>query len=179
MKKIISVFAGLFFISPMLGCPAYADLAQINLTMTGTIVDSTCDIDTNSKNQTVHIGSFATTDFKSVGSVSVDAPFTIVLKKCSSMIKNAGILFTGTTGSDPTLLSLTDTSGGGNIASGVAVQVLDKDKKPVAINSSSPLNYALKSGDNTLNFSLRYKSTLATVTPGNATAVLYFSVEYP
>lgn len=175
MKNILLTAAGLFLFSHYV----YADLAQINLTMTGTIVDTTCDIDTNSKNQTVHIGSFATTEFKSVGSTTVDAPFSIVLKKCSSMVKNAALLFTGTTGSDPTLLSLSDTSGSGNMASGIGVQVLDQNKKAIAINSTTPLKYALKTGDNTLSFSLRYKSTQADVKPGNATAVLYFAVEYP
>ncbi|MCW4712680.1 hypothetical protein M8B99_10545 [Enterobacter hormaechei subsp. hoffmannii] len=44
-------------------------------------------------------------------------------------------------------------------------------------NTESPL-YPLLPGDNTLTFFLRYKSTLPTVTTGNATAVMYFDLLY-
>ncbi|MDI4738431.1 fimbrial protein, partial [Salmonella enterica subsp. enterica serovar Kentucky] len=38
--------------------------------------------------------------------------------------------------------------------------------------------YPLKAGRNTLSFYIRYKSTRPTVTSGNATAVMYFDMQY-
>ncbi|WP_423803774.1 fimbrial protein, partial [Obesumbacterium proteus] len=48
----------------------YADLGHINLIMTGTVLQESCDISADSKNQTVTIGSFSSAEFKSVGSVT-------------------------------------------------------------------------------------------------------------
>ncbi|WP_278807845.1 fimbrial protein, partial [Obesumbacterium proteus] len=106
-------------------------------------------------------------------------PFTIQLNKCSPNISTAGVTFNGTQfGSDPTQLALTDTSGSGDLAVGVVVQVLDNNG-PIALNSVNETRYALHAGDNNkLPFSLRYQATQIPVKPGNGSAVLYFSMDY-
>ena len=61
------------------------------------------------------------------------------------------------------------------MATGIAVQILDAlSKKSRSIRQLTPL----KAGDNTLKYQLRYKSTKAGATGGNATAVLYFDLVY-
>jgi len=159
---------------------AFADLAHFNLVMTGTILKESCDIDAGSKNQTVRIGDFSENAFKAIGDVSPQKAFTIELTKCSPDIINAAITFTGAQdgGSDPSLLALSDTGGTGNMAKGVAVQLLDAHGEPLAVNSLSPIRYTLHGGSNSLNFALRYKATAHPVTPGNASAVLYFAMDY-
>lgn len=64
------------------------------------------------------------------------------------------------------------------MASGVGVELLDEDQDDVSINNSDSVVYPLKAGRNTLSFYIRYKSTQPTVTSGNATAVMYFDLQY-
>lgn len=161
-------------------CSTLADLGHVNLIMSGEIMKESCDIDANNLTQSIEIGDFTVGTFKSVGSVSADKSFKILLSKCSPEIKSAGVTFTGTAqaGGDPSLLVLSDTTGGGNMAQGIAVQLLDSNKSPLAINSINPIRYDISPGENTLSFALRYKAVTLPVTAGNATAVLYFNMDY-
>lgn len=168
-----------FMLLAIFSAPLFADLGHVNLIMTGTVLQESCDISADTKNQTVTIGSFSSAEFKSVGSVTTAVPFTIQLNKCSPNISTAGVTFNGTQfGSDPTQLALTDTSGSGDLAVGVVVQVLDNNG-PIALNSVNGTRYTLHAGDkNKLPFSLRYQATQIPVKPGNGSAVLYFSMDY-
>ena len=68
--------------------------------------------------------------------------------------------------------------GSGGMATGIAVQILDaQSQQEIPLNQVQPLT-PLKAGDNTLKYQLRYKSTKAGATGGNATAVLYFDLVY-
>lgn len=148
-----------------------------NLQMTGTILSRTCEVE--SQSQTVDIGEFATTDFPATGSVSAAKAFDIKLTGCGSAATGTTVSFSGTSDTtDPDLLALSDTDGAGGMASGVAVEILDGQQQPLAINSASPPSVALTPGDNLLTFYLRYKSTLDTVSAGNASAVMYFDLQY-
>ena len=77
-------------------------------------------------------------------------------------------------------LALTDTGMGNEnmLASGVGVEILDENQNDVSINNSASAVYPLKAGRNTLSFYIRYKSTQPVVTSGNATAVMYFDLQY-
>jgi len=149
-----------------------------NLQMTGTILSRTCEVESNT--QTVNIGQFAATDFAAAGSVSAAKSFDIKLIGCGSAATGTLISFTGNSDSDnPALLALSDTGSAGGMASGVGVELLDSNQQTLAINSPTPPYYALSPGDgNLLTFYLRYKSTQDVVTPGNATAVMYFDLQY-
>lgn len=93
---------------------------------------------------------------------------------CAAGITGADVLFSGEADTlAPTLLKLTDTGGSGGMATGIAVQILDaQSQQEIPLNQIQPLT-PLKAGDNTLKYQLRYKSTKAGATGGNATAVLY------
>ncbi|MBU9843754.1 fimbrial protein [Rahnella ecdela] len=150
-----------------------------NLQLTGTILSRSCEVDSSSQKQTVKIGEFSIYDFSSTGSVSRSKPFNIILKDCGSAATGAVLSFTGINdAADPALLALSDTGGTGAMASGIAVQILNDTQQPLDLNSASPPTYALLPGDNTLSFYLRYKSTKDVVTAGNATAVMYFDLQY-
>ncbi|EML2681596.1 MULTISPECIES: fimbrial protein [Klebsiella] len=154
------------------------DSGQVELDMTGTIVAESCDIDTASQNQTIHIGDFSAGIFQSVGDASEWKQFDIKLNNCTSAISQSTVAFSGTAdGTDPSLLALSDTSGGGNMASGVAIELLDSSMNTIAINSTDNA-YPITQGNNDLTFRLRYKATAVPVTPGNASSVLYFDVSY-
>ena len=161
--------------------PAQADDSDYNLMITGTIVAQTCDVTSNSQNQTVHIGDFSTGEFPVAGSTSAEKQFSINLLGCTPGISGAKVMFSGAAdAADSTLLALSDTTGGGEMATGVGVEILDESQNTIPVNNSSSDSslYALKEGANTLHFFLRYKSTADTVTSGNATAVMYFDLEY-
>lgn len=158
-----------------------ADDTGNNLEFTGTIVAQTCDVEISSLSQSIDLGQFSVEDFPSAGTTTKFKPFNINLKNCSRGITGTKIWFTGTADSDdPSLLALTDTGMGSEsmLASGVGVELLDEDQDDVSINNSDSVVYPLKAGRNTLSFYIRYKSTQPTVTSGNATAVMYFDLQY-
>lgn len=148
-----------------------------NLQMTGTILSRTCEV--KSKTQTVDIGQFAASDFIATGSTSKAKAFDITLTGCGSAATGAQLSFTGTSDSvNPSLLALSDVDAAGGMASGIGVEILDSAQQTLAINSASPPTYDVVPGDNTLSFYLRYKSTQDVVSAGNATAVMYFDLQY-
>ncbi|HCF8068370.1 TPA: fimbrial protein [Klebsiella michiganensis] len=151
---------------------------QLEIDMSGKIVAGSCDIDTDSQNQTIHIGDFSAGIFQSVGDTSQWKRFDIKLNNCTSAISQSTVAFKGIAdATSPTLLALSDTSGGGNMASGVAIELLDSSMNTIAINSTDNA-YPITQGNNDLTFRLRYKATAVPVTPGNASSVLYFDVSY-
>ena len=127
------------------------------------------------------MGQFSVEDFPATGTTTKFKPFNINLKNCSRGITGTKIWFTGTADSDdPSLLALTDTGMGNEnmLASGIGVELLDEDQDDVSMNNSESVVYPLKAGRNTLSFYIRYKSTRPVVTSGNATAVMYFDLQY-
>ncbi|MFP2237296.1 fimbrial protein [Pseudescherichia vulneris] len=167
----------IFMLIGLLALAAGVHAETYNLQLTGTILSRTCEVE--STTQTVDIGQFSANTFPVTGSVSAAKSFDIKLTGCGSAATGTLISFTGNSDSDnPVLLALSDTSTAGGMATGIGVELLDSQQKTLAINSASAPFYALQPGDNTLSFSLRYKSTQDVVTPGNATAVMYFDLQY-
>lgn len=152
-------------------------LAWANLRIHGNIIDESCEVGTTSAD--VHIGDFPQSDFAAVGDVSAAKQFDISLLKCSPEVTGSKITFSGTSaGSGNTdLLALSQTSGSAEMASGVAVQILDSAGTPIALNTASMVQ-PLTQGDNTLHFQLRYKATAVPVQAGEANAVMYFDLSY-
>ncbi|MEZ2602233.1 fimbrial protein BcfE [Kluyvera intermedia] len=161
------------------GC--WADDTGYNLEFTGTIMAQACDVEVSSLSQSIDLGQFSVADFSSTGTTTKFKPFNINLKNCSRGISGTKIWFTGTADSDnPALLALSETGMGSTnmLASGVGVEILDDDQDAVDINNTDSVVYPLKAGRNTLSFYIRYKSTRPVVTSGNATAVMYFDLQY-
>lgn len=158
---------------------SYAADPSYNVKFTGKIVSSTCEISTDSTNQTVPLGDHISSDFSAIGVTTQPVNFKIKLMNCSDKVSGASLTFTGDTDTDDaTLLALSDTGMGssGILATGLGVQLLDKDKNSLPLNK--PVLSSLTTGDNTLDYYLRYKSTKSVVTAGDATAVMYFDIQY-
>lgn len=169
---------GLLALSMMMSV-AHASDNGVEIDMSGTVIASTCDVETADTLQTIFIGNFASALFTAVGDVSPTADLLIRLNNCSSGISGATVKFSGTPDNDNNkLLALSDTAGAGGMATGVGVEILDANKNSVAINADSE-SQPLKEGDNnTLTFFLRYKATKIPVTAGNASSVMYFDLSY-
>ena len=170
------------FLALLCGSPfCQASNTGNNLEFTGTIVAQTCDVEISSVSQSIDLGQFSVEDFPAIGTWTKAKPFNINLKNCSRGIIGTKIWFTGTADSDdPSLLALTDTGMGNEnmLASGVGVEINNDDGDEISINNSNSAVYSLKAGRNTLSFYIRYKSTRPVVTSGNATAVMYFDLQY-
>lgn len=170
------------FLALLCGSPfCQASNTGNNLEFTGTIVAQTCDVEISSVSQSIDLGQFSVEDFLAIGTWTKAKPFNINLKNCSRGITGTKIWFTGTADSDdPSLLALTDTGMGNEnmLASGVGVEINNDDGDEISINNSNSAVYSLKAGRNTLSFYIRYKSTRPVVTSGNATAVMYFDLQY-
>lgn len=170
------------FLALLCGSPfCQASNTGNNLEFTGTIVAQTCDVEISSVSQSIDLGQFSVEDFPAIATWTKAKPFNINLKNCSRGITGTKIWFTGTADSDdPSLLALTDTGMGNEnmLASGVGVEINNDDGDEISINNSNSAVYSLKAGRNTLSFYIRYKSTRPVVTSGNATAVMYFDLQY-
>lgn len=173
MKRFI-LLLGLF------SAASHADtqVGTWNITINGKVLASSCDLDSGSAKQTVHLGSIASSAFKSVGDTSTDVPMQIVLNNCGENIVGAKLAFSGVQDADNTqLLALSNTGSGTALASGVGVELTDGNKTAIPMNSTTA-QYPLSAGNNTLNFLMHYKATKIPVSGGSGTAVMYFDVSY-
>lgn len=141
------------------------------ITFTGTIVASTCALDTTAQNKQVELGDYSTNAFAAAGATVAAKDFTIDLTGCDENSGAATIAFSGNTANDTTL----STTGG---AKGVGIQIL-QDGAPLKLDGttvSKPIS--LVSGVNPLPFSARYISLDDKVEAGGANATANFTVFY-
>ncbi|QGH63263.1 fimbrial protein [Serratia proteamaculans] len=151
---------------------------------TGSITDTACKVDMGaSSTLAVPMGKISTTSFSGAGSTAAASKFSLQLKSCpaatTATVKFDGIAANG----DDKVLALTAGTG---IATGVGVQITDKDGNAVPLQGNSG-SYDLKAGDandplkdvtNNLDFTARYIATAATVTAGTANATANFTINY-
>ncbi len=179
MAKRLCFLPGMFALCAFSALGNLKGADQVNMHIYGNVIDQGCDVATSSAMQNIFIGNFNISDFQDANAVSGSADLTIDINGCAAGIEGAKVYFSGD--SDPlapTLLKLTDTGGGGNMATGIAVQIIDaQTQEEIPLNRLTARN-PLQAGDNELKYKLRYKSTKTGATGGNATAVLYFDLVY-
>lgn len=162
--------------------------ADGTLSFTGDIKDTTCVVDFGGASGTaltIPMGTFAKSAFSGgAGTTANASKFSVKLKTCPVAYTKATVEFDGTPDSnDSKVLALTAGTGADAPASGVGVQIIDKDGTVLPLKTASA-SYALVSGttasDNTnsLDFTARYVATAATVTSGKANATANFTVKY-
>lgn len=149
---------------------------------TGQIVNAACAVSADSVNQTVRMGQFRTARFTAAGTRSNAVPFSVKLEDCDTNVsKTAATSFYGSLDSqDPTLLAISNVTGGASgSASGVGIEISDHTGKVIKPDGSVfSTAQTLGDGSNLLSFTARYKSTLASVTPGEADADATFKMQY-
>ncbi|OZI41758.1 fimbrial protein [Bordetella genomosp. 4] len=153
--------------------PMAAHAASGTVQFQGEIIQSTCDVTTATKDQTVVIGTYPTTLFKAVGDVSSSKAFTIDLENCEA--GDYTVRFDGNTpAGQPELLAV-------SVATGVGIEILDNNDNVFPINQTlaNPAYVTVGSdGTATVNLKARYKSFANAVTAGEANASSTFSIEY-
>ena len=97
---------------------------DVLVSVTGNVIGNTCIVSEDSKEQNVPLGTLGVKQFSEAGAVSnIKTPFTLTLEACGPTFAGVKIRFSGTPDDEnPQLLKVAD---GG--ATGVAVQILDKD----------------------------------------------------
>lgn len=149
----------------------------------GQIVNAACAVSADSADQTVNLGQYRTANFKAPGDRSGAVPFSIKLEDCDTKVaKTAAVAFSGVADkTDNTLLATSNLGAGASgAAAGVGIEIGDTKGKVLPPDGGSTFSNAqtLNDGRNVLNFTARYKSTLAAVTPGQADADATFTMKY-
>ena len=140
---------------------------------TGEIIDSTCEVSTGTKDQTVDLGKVNKSTFTDVGSTASVQAFQIDLVNCPQTYKKANARFDGTEDGDGYL----KLNNGG--ATGVAIAIYNRaDNSLLKLYNQSKTADISAEGTASLPFMARYIATSSTVTAGLANADSEFTISY-
>ncbi|MEX6277168.1 fimbrial protein [Providencia hangzhouensis] len=119
-------------------------------------------------------------DFNQIGSTSATQPISIHLENCSGKVNNMSYKFSGRKMSTMTLLKILGKANSleGDIATGLAIEILDKYRKKISLNTKYALNEVITTPSYDLNFYLRYKSTQINIGSGDASSLLFLDIYY-
>ncbi|MBY7354181.1 chaperone-usher fimbrial major subunit [Escherichia ruysiae] len=158
----------------------------------GEIVDSTCEVTSDTKDQTVPLGKVNKTAFSAPGDLASPQAFSIKLEKCPATYNKAAVRFDGVEASNASgdlaignPLNATapgDYTGQGSAiaATGVAIRIFNReDNSQVKLYTDSAwTNIDTTLGTAEMKFIARYIATSAAVTAGTANADAQFTIEY-
>lgn len=157
----------------------------------GEVIDSTCEVTADTKDQSVDLGKVNRTAFAGAGSTAAPTAFHIDLEKCPDTYTKAGVRFDGTEAADgngdlaigdplntTTPGDYTGTEPAPITATGVAIRIYNKaDNSQVKLYTKSA-ETPIVATKASMQFVARYIATSATVTAGTANADSQFTVEY-
>lgn len=145
----------------------------------GSITDTSCNIDSTSANQIVDLGKWASSYFTGAGSETTKTAFHIKVKDCPATVTKVSVLFDGTRDSNNS--NLLAVNGG---AQGVAIKLYEDDKAtPINLGTESKDQAVIagtsgsNSGTADLEFFADYIST-STVSAGSANGTANFNMVY-
>ncbi|HCR3023301.1 MULTISPECIES: fimbrial protein [Serratia] len=153
----------------------YLDSTSIlDLSISGMkVIQKSCLVDLNYKNQTVNLGSPKRSEFNGVGSTAASSErnFSVVLQ-CQE--DNIPVQVTFEAAGNSPGVGMIDIADGADAAKGVAVEVLDENRNPLTF--SRPINYhTAAEKEIRIPLMARYKQTGA-ISPGQADAVMTFTI---
>ncbi|EOK5356184.1 fimbrial protein [Escherichia coli] len=147
--------------------------------ISGRVLDYGCTVSSDSLNFTVDLQKNSARQFPTTGSTSPAVPFQITLSECSKGTTGVRVAFNGIEDAENnTLLKLDE---GSNTASGLGIEILDANMRPVKLNDLHagmqwiPL---VPEQNNILPYSARLKSTQKSVNPGLVRASATFTLEF-
>ncbi|CAI8854970.1 putative major fimbrial subunit LpfA [Pseudomonas chlororaphis] len=154
-----------------------ANAADGTINFTGNITDAACTVTANTANQTVTMGTVASSALNAVGATAAPSRFNIVLTACPVTATSATVKFDGPAdAANSSLLALTNTAG---VATGVGIGLYEKDAvTQIPVGGASASQALSTTADTTFEFFAKYVATNATVVAGSANAVSDFTVIY-
>ncbi|AMJ68831.1 hypothetical protein AW879_02600 [Enterobacter cloacae] len=149
---------------------------QINFT--GTITESTCDVDINGQggNPTIQMGTISSSAFKQIGDVAGAHRIQIDLSNCQTALTAAKTRFSGAY--DPVNHDLLALKKDDATAEGLGIEFLNEDGTLLKLGENPNKSVPITDGTASMIYSARYKSTAATVTAGEANAVADYTIIY-
>lgn len=183
MKSIISKLS---MLAVLMGLSATSNAAAVvsatggTVNFQGSVVETSCAVDTGSETQTIDLKVVDLRDIKTPGQKSPAVPFQLKLIDCDPKIAaTATFGFTGEADkTDTTALKNTDTSA--EAAANVGVQMSTSGSTVVPIDGSFDASsmLTLTVGDNTADFNAYMISTAAGATAGSVHSTVDFLVQY-
>lgn len=169
-------YNNVIFLGLCLGLTTYSALsADSVIKISGRVLDYGCTVSSDSLNFTVDLQKNSARQFPTTGSTSPAVPFQITLSECSKGTTGVRVAFNGIEDAENnTLLKLDE---GSNTASGLGIEILDGNMRPVKLNDLHtgmqwiPL---VPEQNNILPYSARLKSTQKSVNPGLVSASATF-----
>lgn len=145
----------------------------------GSITDTSCDIDSTSSSQVVDLGKWSSSYFAGAGQETTKTAFHIKVKDCPSTVTKVSVLFDGAR--DANNSNLLAVNGG---AKGVAIKLYEDDKStPISLGTVSHDQAVIagtseaSTGTADLEFFADYVSTSA-VSAGAANGTANFNMVY-
>ena len=140
----------------------------------GEIVDTTCEVTSDTADQIVPLGKVSKNAFSGVGSLASPQKFSIKLENCPATYTQAAVRFDGTEapGGDG------DLKVGTPLTAGNPRIFNQSDNSQVKLYNDSAYTAIDAEGKAEMKFIARYVATNATVTAGTANADSQFTVEY-
>lgn len=183
MKKLLLVSATALLIGNVAhAAPGPSTVNGGTVHFQGEFVNAACAVSSDTANQIVNLGQHRTSAITAAAQYTANVPFSIKLVDCdTTTVKTAKFAFSGTRDqSDTTLLRVhSGPSTNAVAASGVGVEISDSAGTLLAPDGATfSKAETIVSGDNSINFIARYKSTAAAVTAGQAYADANFVVSY-
>lgn len=150
----------------------------------GEIVDTTCEVTSDTADQIVPLGKVSKNAFSGVGSLASPQQFSIKLEKCPATYTQAAVRFDGTeapggdgdlkVGTPLTAGNPGDFTGTGQAiaATGVGIRIFNQsDNSQVKLYNDSAYTAIDAEGKAEMKFIARYVATNATVTAGTAAPI--------
>lgn len=144
----------------------------------GLVTESACAVSPESADKQVVMGQVTSSRFTDLGSWADPVPFTLQLTDCdTSVSQQLGVVFSGVTdGKDPHVFSV---GNGSAAAQGVGLGIFDGHGELMIPNTNPRNLIPLENGVVTLPFTAKYRATSHQVTPGDASAQVWFFLYYP
>ncbi|WP_336995454.1 fimbria assembly protein [Leclercia sp. UBA7405] len=148
-------------------------LGQVNIKLSGTIVDFTCVAEVGDSVKSVPLGRWSTKQLSTTGSRTPAVPFSLKLEGCPPGA--ASLTFTGKANAqDSELLALNEASH----ASNVAIEIRNQDKTRLPLQQASQDVKVDAQGHAVLQFYANYIATANDPQPGRADADATFVINY-
>ncbi|MFT2797386.1 fimbrial protein [Serratia sp. N21D137] len=150
-------------------------LQATNLNINGTVVASSCNVDSGSVNQDVDFGPLRSSDLKDNGTATIWIPFTVRVTQCPISTNRVTATFSGTPSTDDiTLFANSGTAGN------VAVQIAQNADKSVVQGNGSSMTMNVDAQHNAVfDLASRIYSVHGNTTAGsfNSTVLINFTYQ--
>jgi|AGFS01.1.fsa_nt_gi P pilus assembly protein, pilin FimA len=144
----------------------------------GSVTTGACAVSPDSLDKVVVMGKIRTNQFTGLGTWAEPVPFTLQLVDCNTAIsQQVGMVFRGVIdGKDPLVFRAGQ---GAGAAQGIGIGLFDSEGRLIIPDARPRYLTGLTNGTVSVPFTARYRATSQTVSPGDASAVVDFSLFYP